>query len=112
VTVAGNVDWVDTGLDVTEGDRITFQSTGQVRLSGDRTAVAGPAGIGEARSPNYPVPAVAAGALIARINDEPPFFIGGSRTVVTMPASGRLRLGVNDDNVIDNSGAFRVRITR
>jgi len=112
VTVAGSIGWIDTGLDVTAGDRITFQSTGQVRLSGDRTSVTGPAGIGEARSPNYPVPAVAAGALIARIDDGAPFFIGGGRQVATMPQSGRLRLGVNDDNVNDNAGAFRVRMTR
>jgi hypothetical protein len=112
VNVAGNSQWVDTGLDVVEGDRLTFQAAGQIRLGSDRAAVAGAGGIGEARSPNYPIPAVGAGALIGRIDDGQPFFIGGGRAVVSMPASGRLRLGVNDDNVTDNSGAFRVRITR
>ena len=112
VAVSANTQWVDTGLDVVEADRLTFQSTGQIRLSNDRTAVAGPAGVGAARSPNHPVPAVGAGALIARINDGAPFFIGGGRAVVSMPATGRLQLGVNDDNVTDNSGSFRVRITR
>jgi hypothetical protein len=112
VTVAGNTQWVDTGLDVVEGDRLTFQATGQIRLSDDRTAVAGAAGVSAARSPNHPIPAVGAGALIGRINDGQPFFIGGGRAVVSMPASGRLQLGVNDDNVTDNAGTFRVRITR
>jgi hypothetical protein len=29
-----------------------------------------------------------------------------------MPAAGRLFLGINDDNFNDNSGEFRVEITR
>ena len=112
VSVAGNQAWTDTGLDVREGDRITFAATGQIRLSANRTHIAGPGGAGAIRSPNYPVPAVAAGALIGRVGDGAPFLIGLGRTAVAMPGSGRLHLGINDDDVRDNSGSFAVRIQR
>lgn len=35
----------------------------------------------------------------------------GDQVSVTMPASGTLYLGVNDDNVSDNSGQFQVVIS-
>ena len=58
------------------------------------------------------VPAGAfAGALIGRINSGAPFAIGNQETV-RMPASGTLYLGINDDNVSDNSGHFQVVISR
>jgi hypothetical protein len=112
VSVPGNQAWTDTGLDVREGDRILFAATGQIRLSANRTHIAGPGGAGAIRSPNYPVPAVPAGALIGRIGDGAPFLIGSGRTAIAMPGSGRLQLGINDDDVRDNSGTFQVRIQR
>ena len=51
------------------------------------------------------------GALIGRIGNGAPFGIG-NQTNVPMPASGMLFLGVNDNNFDDNSGEFRVEITR
>jgi hypothetical protein len=64
------------------------------------------------RSHAFPVPALPVGTLIARIDGGRPFAIGGGTTSVTMPASGRLLLGVNDDHHADNAGAFRVAIRR
>jgi hypothetical protein len=112
VSVPGNQAWTDTGLEVRDGDRITFGATGQIRLSANRTHIAGPGGAGAIRSPNYPVPAVPAGALIGRVGDGAPFLIGLGRTAIAMPTSGRLYLGINDDDVRDNSGSFEVRIQR
>jgi hypothetical protein len=112
VSVPSTSQWIDTGLDVMQSDRLTFQAAGQIRLSADRSAVTGPGGLAAARSQNYPLSGAPGGALIGRIDDGEPFLIGAGRTVVTMPATGRLRLGINDDLFTDNSGTYRVRIAR
>jgi hypothetical protein len=112
VIVAGNQQWVSSGLTVRRGERLTFQSTGEVRLSADPNDVAGVAG---ARSQRYavgsPLPQNFAGALIGRIGNGAPFAIG-DQTSIVMPAAGVLWLGINDDVVSDNSGQFNVVITR
>ena len=58
-----------------------------------------------------PLPGNFAGALIARVGNSAPFPIGNA-TTVTVPAAGQLFLGINDDNVGDNQGGFRVSIQR
>ena len=47
--------------------------------------------------------------MIGRIGNGAPFGIG-NQTVVPMPATGELFLGVNDDEVGDNSGGFVVDV--
>ena len=51
------------------------------------------------------------GGLVARVGNSAPFPIGSNTNGITMPADGRLMLGVNDD-ILDNSGAFYVQINR
>jgi hypothetical protein len=112
IVVAGNQQWVATGLTVRSGETITFQTTGEVRLSAnanDRAQAAG--AMSQRKAPGSPLPNEFAGALIARIGNGQPFAIG-NQTSVRMPASGPLYLGVNDDAVGDNSGQFNVVITR
>ena len=46
----------------------------------------------------------------SRIDNGLPFGIGDQSTI-TVPASGLLYLGTNDDNVGDNSGQFQVVIS-
>ncbi len=112
VVVPGNQQWVSSGITVRRGETITFQSTGEVRLSADSNDVAG---IHGARSQRYaagaPLPQQFAGALIGRIGNGQPFAIGG-QTSIQMPASGVLWLGINDDVVADNAGQFNVVIGR
>jgi hypothetical protein len=112
IAVPGNQQWTPTGLTVRRGDIVTFNTTGEVRLSSDADDIAGSAG---ARSQRYaqgaPLPANFVGALIARVGNGAPFPIG-NQTNVTMPANGQLFLGINDDHVGDNSGGFRVNIRR
>ena len=57
------------------------------------------------------MPNTLAGALIGRIGNGAPFGIGNQTTLVT-PAAGQLFLGVNDGDLNDNTGEFRVEITR
>ena len=52
------------------------------------------------------------GGLIARVDTGPAFPIGSNSQPITMPANGRLYLGINDDEFGDNSGAFTVVINR
>jgi hypothetical protein len=72
----------------------------------------GPAG--ESGSPynaNRPLPNRPAAALVGRIgNSGDVFFVGSDTGVFRARTSGRLYLGVNDDYLNDNSGAFRVRV--
>jgi hypothetical protein len=58
-----------------------------------------------------PLPQELAGALVARIGNGRPFAIGNN-TTVTMPDSGQLFLGVNDDSLGDNAGQLNVSIQR
>ena len=60
---------------------------------------------------DVPIPNAPAGALIGRVDNGQPFVIGRN-TSVRMPASGTLFLGINDDNVSDNRGDFRVLLAR
>jgi hypothetical protein len=103
--------WTDTGFTVRAGETVTFDAQGTVRLGSSRNDVAGPAGASSGRrAEDSPLPNQAAGALIARIGDSSPMFVG-SRRSVRVPFDGRLYLGVNDDYLGDNAGDFEVSVT-
>ncbi len=53
-----------------------------------------------------------AGGLIGKVGNSAPFPIGSNSQPITMPADGRLMLGVNDNEIGDNSGAFSVVVTK
>jgi hypothetical protein len=102
--------WTDTGLRVRAGDLMYFDTTGTVRLSSERGDLATAAGARSGRrAADSLLSTQPAGALIGRIDNGDPFFIGDRRTV-RAPLSGRLYLGVNDDYLEDNSGTFRVMV--
>ena len=112
IVVAARQAWTSTGLSVRRGEVVNFNTTGEVQLSGDGGDLAGSAGSKAGRyAANAPLPRSFAGALIGRIGNSAPFAIGNQATI-TMPASGQLFLGVNDDGFEDNQGEFRVEITR
>jgi hypothetical protein len=102
--------WTDTGLTVRQGQQVLFNTTGQVQLSVTATDVAQPAG-GNRQASGAPMPAAPAGALIGRIGPNGRAFAVGNLTEVIMPESGRLYLGVNDDELGDNTGAFEVMLS-
>jgi hypothetical protein len=108
VSVNSAVAWNDTGIDVRSGQTIYFSASGRVRWGPNRQD--GPEG--EHDSPfnaHRPIPNRPAAALIGRVGDANDyFFIGDEKGPVRVRSSGRLYLGVNDDYLPDNSGAFRV----
>ena len=112
LVVAANRQWTPTNITVRRGETVTFQSTGQIRISGDQSDLASVNGsLNQRYAAGAPLPQFLAGALIGRIGNGQPFAIG-SQTSIAMPASGILYLGINDDNVSDNAGHFNVEVTR
>ncbi len=102
--------WTDTGINVRAGQQVYFQSSGRVQWAPDRRD--GPAG--RRNSPNTterPLRERPSGALIGRVGANDVLFIGGDLGPLRMRGNGRLYLGVNDDVLDDNSGAFTVIVS-
>jgi hypothetical protein len=113
IRVPANQQWTATGVTVRQGERIRFQTTGQIQLSNDPKDIAASAGsLITRKAANAPLPGNLAGALIGRIGAAGQPFAIGDQTEVAMPAAGQLFLGINDDVVNDNRGEFRVEIRR
>jgi len=104
--------WTDTGITVKAGDMVSFQASGQINFGQSPGQQAGPDGNPAAHSPNYPIPALNVGTLIGKVGSSAPFGIGNNTAPIKMPASGKLLLGVNDNELKDNSGYFTVTITK
>jgi hypothetical protein len=110
VQVQANQAWNDAGITVKKGDRVSFNTSGQIAYGPGMTA--GPDGNPSMRQPTYPVAAMPAGGLIGRVGNGQPFPIGSNTQPIVMPNDGRLMLGVNDNELGDNSGAFTVTVTK
>jgi actin-like ATPase involved in cell morphogenesis len=114
VVVPGEEFWTDTGIDVTAGDIVEVEASGLVTHADS----AGPVGPDGDLNPavvqfnrlegGTPLPGNHA-ALIGRIGEGAAFVIGASATV-TAEGAGRLVLGVNDQGVDNNGGAFDVTL--
>lgn len=111
LAVQGNAPWTDTAIDVVAGQRIVIEAADEVCTSGsDLSRCAGPEG--QRKTSEYNLPGFAwlgHGALVGSIGDTR--FAVKRRLELVAPASGRLRLGVNDRSGADNKGAFAVRVT-
>jgi hypothetical protein len=109
VTVSARQRWTSTGIVVNRGERWSLQTSGQIRLN--RGGVTASPDGGNGNDPGSPLPNTLVGALIGRIGNGQPFAIG-SQTSIGMPDSGELFFGVNDSQLNDNDGAFRVELRR
>ena len=112
VRVNATQSWTDTGIIVNAGDRLVFNASGQIAFGKGPGQVADPNGNAAERRANYPDPTVPVGALIGKIGNSAPFAIGTQTQPLGMPASGRLMLGINDNELGDNSGFFTVTVSR
>ena len=113
ITVSTAERWTDSGIDVTAGEVVSFSVAGTVSLGDDRSIGAEGDLDAAAPAPRRPMPDRPAGALIGRIGMSPDdtFFIGAERMPFRVRTSGRLYLGLNDDDLDDDTGAFEVTIT-
>ena len=112
VRVDARLAWTTTGLTVRSGDLVMFRASGRINFGQGSTQNAGPEGNESLKLAEYPVSRMAVGGLIGRVGNGAPFAIGSSTQPIRMPASGTLMLGVNDNELGDNSGQFTVAITR
>ena len=111
IIVPANQQWVPTGIRVNQGDRLTFQSSGEIQIGPGANNRAGTAGsLSGQFVQSAPIPNALAGALIGRIDSGQPFGIG-NQTSIPAIASGMLYLGINDGTLNDNSGQFNVTIS-
>jgi len=129
IAVPADAGWVDTAIDVLPGEELRFTAAGEIDLQrGNPGAVCGPAGIGLI-TVDQPVPSANLGALIGKVVqlvavrvDEDSgievrdeifvLFLIGQEGTVTVPFKGRLYLGINENVLRDNGGAYSVVITR
>ena len=127
IVVIGHSTWTDTGIDVVQGQEVSFEAKGHISLQkGNPEAECGPEGY-DLRTVQQPLQERNLGALIGKvvvavtvIKDEKTgeeraeevfelFFIG-ARNRLEMPTKGRLFLGINELVVGDNSGEFMVAV--
>lgn len=110
ITVAANQPWTDTGITVRRGDVLTFSGSGAINFASGAGMSSGVGGSPAATNAamKYPLQSGFIGALIGRVGTGAPFLIGANTGPITMPASGRLFLGVNDDHHADNNGSYSV----
>jgi hypothetical protein len=107
VTVDAKHPWVDSGLSVRKGERLSFQAEGTIQWGSKPDQVAGPEGHSAGARK------LGTGGLIGRVGySGRPFPIGSTRTPIAMPKDGKLFLGINDFIFSDNAGAFTVTISR
>jgi len=103
--------WTDTGLTVGQGDRVAFETSGQVQSGRNSRRTFTPDSNSRDRRPSSLDSNLPAGALLGRIGNGSPFAIGTQKQTLVMPASGRLMLGVNDNGRGDSAGAFTVIVS-
>jgi hypothetical protein len=129
IAVPGSAGWVDTGLDVVEGEELLFLASGEITLQkGNPEAMCGPEGY-DLRSIQQPVLDRNLGSLVGKVSlllavrkDEETgeeirdelvkYFYIGPEANAEMPLSGRLYLGINENVFADNGGEFIVEIHR
>ncbi|MCC7417877.1 MAG: hypothetical protein IT176_12130 [Acidobacteria bacterium] len=112
VQVMANQPWTSTNVIVQRGDRVMFRTTGQIKFGTGASQVAPADGNDSVWNPAFPVRAMPVGGLIGRVGNSAPFPIGSNRQWITMPATGMLMLGVNDNELNDNSGYFSVDVIK
>jgi hypothetical protein len=110
VMVVANAAWSDTGIDLQSGQTIYLEAMGNITWGPGRHA--DPEGEHDSpRNNARPIPNRPGGSLIGRVgSSSDPFFVGDDKGAIRVRGAGRLFLGINDDNLGDNSGYFRVTV--
>lgn len=106
--LAGNTVWQAARLSLAAGQAVEIWAEGEIFLRRDSDAPVDPSGMyASGRGFFKPIPSLNTVALLGRIVTEGvsgAAFPIGTHRVFRAPASGRLELGINDDNNFDNRG--------
>jgi hypothetical protein len=114
IQLTGDQSWSDSGIDVQAGEHVLITASGSLRYA-DAKNDNGPEGLSRGFKDLirvFPVNEAGRGALIGRIGDPDtaqPFLIG-TRRDMTVPAPGRLFLGINQENNDSGEGTYTVRV--
>ena len=126
-TVQSNMQWTDTGYDVEGEQMLSFSASGGISLQlGNPMAYCGPDGY-DLKTIQQPIQNENIGSLIGKVvllisievneetgeetrNEIVEIFPIGADRILSMPISGRLFLGINENVVGDNSGRFTVDV--
>ncbi len=101
--------WTNSGWVVKKGQRIRISGSGEVSLG--RGQKSSPSGLAALDDDSKLLKSVPTGALIAVIGDDNNDFIYiGADREFTAVRDGTLFLGVNEGNLNDNSGSFKVKV--
>jgi hypothetical protein len=122
ITVPGTQPWTDTGIDLNQGDQVTFTASGTIKISPADPGTT-PAGSPDCialngrqldkNSENWLTPGLSCWSLVGRTGEDgAPFQIGTSLSF-PVETAGRLYFGVNDEigRFGNNSGSWTVDIT-
>jgi hypothetical protein len=109
VTVSPTLDWTNTYVTVKRGDTVEIEASGRITLDlGGRSS--SPDGIALA-DPGKLLPDKPTGALVAVVGDDNNDFIFlGSRGRFVSERTGLLFLGINEEDLANNTGSFSARV--
>lgn len=120
VTVRGNRPWTPTGVTVKKGDSITIDASGAIRFGPFPIDMISPAGQSrktcaalttrQGKTSPFQAPDLDCWSLIGRIGTDAPFQVG-TRTSFSATSDGELQLGVNDNQLPDNTGSWQATIS-
>ena len=106
---ASNNGWTNTGLVVRKGQRIRISASGRVSLGRGRYST--PGGVSTIPDNDKLMRNEATGALIAVIGDDnDDFLLIGPRRDFVAQRDGVLFLGVNEGDLVDNTGSYDIVI--
>jgi Zn-dependent protease with chaperone function len=110
LTVPGTTSWIDTGVDLLQGDAVEISATGALYWKKNSEESCDPNGV-PGKGFWKPISRANTGALIGKIGaDSYQYFVIGSQSTFQAGRAGRLVLGINDDNAMDNRGSYQVRV--
>ena len=115
VVVPGTEQWTDTGIDLSIGDTVLIEADGAVTPTRNPVIpLHDPNGHPDPTARQYNVEGLEEAnhnSLIGRIGEAGAPFLVGSQLLTRADTEGRLFLGINDIDVLNNSGEFTATIT-
>ena len=111
IQVPANQAWTATGVFLRAGSVVAISATGTASMGGGSPPMPP-----EGRPPDcggrggFPAGDLPCWSLIGRVGEQGPIFYVGSGTTLRVPKDGQLFLGVNDDQIGDNSGYWTATV--